>query len=84
MGETYNNGAVTLTWKNSDMGYRAVKDIIANRIDGVDATIDWTRIYGTGHSLGSNQVQNFTHSHPDFFAAVASTSFDTTLAGDYE
>lgn len=50
----------------------------------VDATIDWTRIYGTGHSLGSNQVQNFTHSHPDFFAAVASTSFDTTLAGDYE
>ncbi len=84
MGETYNNGAVTLTWKNSDMGYYAVKDIIANRIDGVDAAIDWTRIYGTGHSLGSNQVQNFTHSHPDFFAAVASTSFDTTLAGDYE
>ena len=40
MGETYNNGAVTLTWKNSDMGYCAVKDIIANRIDGVDATID--------------------------------------------
>ena len=74
LGEVYNNG-VALSWQNSDTEYMAVMDILADEIDGKDVKIDWTRIYGSGHSLGSAQVQTFVHTHPEFFAAVASTSF---------
>lgn len=77
MGEAYNNG-VALSWKNSDMGYRAVRDILEK---DSSIQIDWTRCYGSGHSLGSNQVQDFVHTHPDFFAAVGSTSFGSRAEG---
>lgn len=72
LSEAYNNGGVALTWKNSDMALRAVRDMLEK---DTRISIDWTRVYGSGHSLGSNQVQTFVHSHPDFFAAVGSTSF---------
>lgn len=84
LGEVYNDG-VALTWSNADTEYMAVMDILADEIDGKDVTIDWTRIYGSGHSLGSAQVQTFAHTHPEFFAAVASTSFGSqTNDGKYE
>jgi poly(3-hydroxybutyrate) depolymerase len=84
LGEVYNNG-VALSWKNSDTEYMAVMDILADEIDGKDVEIDWTRIYGSGHSLGSAQVQTFAHTHPEFFAAVASTSFGSqSNKGKYE
>lgn len=78
VGEAYNNG-VALRWKNSDMAYRAIRDILEK--DGtLSAKIDWTRVYGSGHSLGSQQVQNFVHNHPEFFAAVGSTSFGSAVS----
>ena len=41
--------------------------------------MDLTRVYGTGHSLGSRTVQTLTHnSEAYYFAAVASTSFNNT------
>ena len=82
LGEAYNNG-VALSWKNSDMAYYAVRDILENDAE-LSAKIDWNRIYGSGHSLGSSQVQGFTRTHPEFFAAVASTSFASTTEGSYE
>ena len=83
MSEAYANG-VALTWKNPDMNVYVVNDILANQIDGKDADIDWTRIYGSGHSAGSSRVQTYVRTHPDFFAAVGSTSFDATAEGTYE
>ena len=84
LGEVYNNG-VALSWKNSDTEYMAMMDILAKEVDGVEAEIDWTRIYGSGHSLGSAQVQTYVHTRPDFFAAVASTSFGSqTEEGDHD
>lgn len=84
LGEVYNNG-VALSWKNSDTEYMAMMDILAREVDGVDVDIDWTRIYGSGHSLGSAQVQTYVHTRPDFFAAVASTSFGSqTEEGNYD
>ncbi len=71
VGEAYNNG-VALSFKNSDMEYYAIRDILEK---DESIQIDWTRVYGSGHSLGSNQVQDFIHTHPEFFAAVGSTSF---------
>lgn len=82
LSEAYNNGGVALTWKNSDMAYRAVRDMLEK---DPSISIDWTRVYGSGHSLGSMQVQTFVHSHPDFFAAVGSTSFGNgTSTSAYE
>ncbi|MEA4934676.1 MAG: hypothetical protein VB071_14000, partial [Lawsonibacter sp.] len=74
LSEAYNNG-VALTWKNSDMAYRAVRDMLEK---DSNISIDWTRVYGSGHSLGSKEVQTFVQSHPDFFAAVGSTSFGSS------
>ena len=79
MGEAYNNG-VALSWKNADMGTVAVLDILKNQVDGKMANIDWERIYGSGHSLGSMTAQNFAQNHPEFFTAVASTSFGASDA----
>ncbi|MDD6213421.1 MAG: PHB depolymerase family esterase, partial [Clostridiales bacterium] len=76
VGETYQNkGSAALTWKNADMSYYPIVDILKNKIDGKVVDIDWERIYGSGHSAGSATVQTFVHTHPEYFAAVASTSF---------
>jgi hypothetical protein len=84
LGEVYNNG-VALSWKNSDTEYMAMMDILGREVDGIDVDIDWTRIYGSGHSLGSAQVQTYVHTRPDFFAAVASTSFGSqTEEGNHD
>ncbi len=76
VGETYQNrGTAALTWKNADMSYYPIMDIIKNNIDGKQAKVDWEKIYGSGHSAGSSTVQTFVHTHPEFFAGVGSTSF---------
>ena len=75
IGEAYNNG-VALSWKNADLAYYAIMDYLKNEVDGKNGvTIDFARVYGSGHSLGSSQVQGFARTHPEFFAAVGSTSF---------
>ena len=86
VGETYQStGSAALTHKNADMSYYTIMDILANKIDGKKVNIDWERIYGSGHSAGSATVQNFIHTHPEFFAAVASTSFCSRVeGGEYE
>lgn len=37
--------------------------------------VDFTRFYSTGQSAGSSVTQNFAIAFPEYFAAVASTSF---------
>lgn len=52
-------------------------DQVVSKQAGVQ--MDLTRVYGTGHSLGSRTVQTLTHnSEAYYFAAVASTSFNNT------
>ena len=52
-------------------------DQVVSKQAGVQ--LDLTRVYGTGHSLGSRTVQTLTHnSEAYYFAAVASTSFNNT------
>ena len=44
------------------------------QIDGSYADLDFTRIYGSGQSAGSNTTQGFAMTNPEFYAAVATTS----------
>ncbi len=49
-------------------------DQVISRQAGV--TPDFTRVYGSGHSLGSNTIQTLcNNTEAYYFAAVASTSF---------
>ncbi|MDD6211823.1 MAG: PHB depolymerase family esterase, partial [Clostridiales bacterium] len=73
LNEAYNNG-VALTWKNADMAYYAMTDLLAKKVDGVDVDIDWSRIYASGHSQGSLQSHLLATQHPEFYAAVGTTS----------
>ncbi len=71
--ETYSD-AVSITHKDADLYQTALMAVLRNRIDGDLAKLDFTRVYGTGQSLGSMTTQGFARTNPEFFAAVASTS----------
>lgn len=47
---------------------------VKEMIDGVYADLDHSRFYGAGHSQGSRTVQGFAATHPEYFAAVGTTS----------
>ena len=50
-----------------------MEDVVSGK---ADVKIDTTRVYGSGHSLGSRTIQTLTHnSEAATYAAVASTSF---------
>ena len=72
--ETYNRGGVTVSHYDSDKFYSALVTVAKEQLDDKYADIDFTRIYGTGQSAGSNATQGFAITNPEMFAAVASTS----------
>ena len=71
--ETY-SGPTAATHVDSDLYYHALLTLLKEEIDGSYADLDFTRIYATGQSLGSNTAQGFAMTNPEFFAAVATTS----------
>jgi hypothetical protein len=71
--ESYSN-AVAITHIDSEQYYYAMMALLKQKFDGKDTTLDFTRVYCTGQSLGSMTTQKFAITHPEFFAAAASTS----------
>ena len=73
VNETYSS-PVAITHVDAIYYQTAMMTILENVIDGQYADLDFSRVYGTGQSLGSMTTQGFARSNPEFFAAVASTS----------
>ncbi|WP_250008610.1 hypothetical protein [Actinoplanes sp. M2I2] len=72
IGEQYSASSVSVSHRDSHTFYRQLRDLITDEF-GVDPT----RFYSTGQSAGSAVTQNFAIAYPEYFAAVASTSFTT-------
>lgn len=68
--ETYAASAISVSHRDSDEFYTKVRDVVARRYP-----VDTTRFYSTGQSAGSNVTQTLAIAKPEYFAAVASTSF---------
>jgi poly(3-hydroxybutyrate) depolymerase len=68
--EQYSNSPVSVSHRDSLTFYRQVREVL---IDEYPA--DSTRFYSTGQSAGSQVTQSFAIAFPEYFAAVASTSF---------
>lgn len=72
--ETYNASPSSVSHADSDLFYHSLITLLKEKIDGKYADLDFSRIYGTGQSAGSNATQGFAITNPEFFAAVGSTS----------
>ena len=72
--ETYNASPCSVSHADSDKFYHSLITILEEQIDGSYADLDFTRIYGSGQSAGSNTTQGFAMTNPEFYAAVATTS----------
>jgi hypothetical protein len=68
--EQYSRTSVAVSHRDSHAFFRQLRDTITVRYD-----VDPTRFYSTGHSAGSQVTQTFATAFPEYFAAVASTSF---------
>ncbi|MFF5291023.1 PHB depolymerase family esterase [Paractinoplanes globisporus] len=70
--EQYSRTSVVVSHRDSLAFYRQLRDVITARYD-----VDPTRFYSTGQSAGSGVTQNLAIAFPEYFAAVASSSFPT-------
>jgi poly(3-hydroxybutyrate) depolymerase len=68
--EQYSNTSVSVSHRDSNTFYRQLRDLMTD-----EYPVDPTRFYSTGQSAGSAVTQNFAIAFPEYFAAVASTSF---------
>jgi poly(3-hydroxybutyrate) depolymerase len=68
--EQYSNTSVSVSHRDSNAFYRQLRDLMTD-----EYPVDPTRFYSTGQSAGSAVTQNFAIAFPEYFAAVASTSF---------
>ena len=68
--EQYSNNSISVSHRDSNTFYRQLRDLMAD-----EYPVDPTRFYSTGQSAGSQVTQNFAIAFPEYFAAVASTSF---------
>ncbi|XVV08608.1 alpha/beta hydrolase family esterase [Actinoplanes sp. CA-131856] len=68
--EQYSVNSVSVSHRDSLAFFRQLRDTIISRYD-----VDPTRFYSTGQSAGSSVTQNLAIAFPEYFAAVASTSF---------
>jgi poly(3-hydroxybutyrate) depolymerase len=77
--EQYSVNSVSVSHRDSDAFYRQLREVMTTEYD-----VDPTRFYSTGQSAGSAVTQNFAIAFPEYFAAVASTSFTAApdAAGD--
>ncbi|WP_229070238.1 PHB depolymerase family esterase [Actinoplanes sp. DH11] len=72
IGEQYSATSVSVSHRDSHTFYRQLREVITDEF-----AVDPTRFYSTGQSAGSAVTQNFAIAYPEYFAAVASTSFTT-------
>ena len=72
--ETYNASPCSVSHADSDKFYASLMTILKEQVDGSYATLDFSRVYGSGQSAGSIASQGFAMTNPEFFAAVGSTS----------
>lgn len=68
--EQYNNSSVAVSHSESNTFYQQLREVMIN-----EYPVDPTRFYSTGQSAGSQVTQEFAVGLPEYFAAVASTSF---------
>ena len=68
--EQYSNTSVSVSHRDSNTFYRQLREVLTR-----EYPVDPTRFYSTGQSAGSAVTQNFAIAFPEYFAAVASTSF---------
>ncbi|MEH1127105.1 hypothetical protein [Micromonospora sp. CPCC 206061] len=68
--EQYSNTSVSVSHRDSIAFFRQLRDVMVR-----EYPVDPTRFYSTGQSAGSQVTQNFAIAFPEYFAAVASTSF---------
>ncbi|MER7282964.1 PHB depolymerase family esterase [Dactylosporangium sp. NPDC000244] len=68
--EQYSSTSVVVSHKNSVAFYRQLHDLVIQQYPA-----DPTRVYATGQSAGGGVSQSFAIAYPEYFAAVASTSF---------
>jgi poly(3-hydroxybutyrate) depolymerase len=73
--EQYSNTSVSVSHRDSNTFYRQLRQTMITQYP-----VDPTRFYSTGQSAGSSVTQTFAIAFPEYFAAVASTSF--TVAPD--
>lgn len=68
--EQYSNTSVSVSHRDSIAFFRQLRDVMVR-----DYPVDPARFYSTGQSAGSGVTQNLAIAFPEYFAAVASTSF---------
>lgn len=68
--EQYSNTSVSVSHRDSLAFLRQLREVMVARYP-----VDPTRFYSTGQSAGSQVTQNLAIAFPEYFAAVASTSF---------
>jgi poly(3-hydroxybutyrate) depolymerase len=68
--EQYSNTSVSVSHRDSVAFFRQLRDVMIDQYP-----VDPSRFYSTGQSAGSQVTQNFAIAFPEYFAAVASTSF---------
>ncbi|SDD78409.1 hypothetical protein [Glycomyces harbinensis] len=70
--EQYSASPISVSHRDSLAFYQQLRDMVIEEYPA-----DPTRLYSTGQSAGSAVTQNFAMAFPEYFAAVASTSFTT-------
>lgn len=70
--EQYSNTSISVSHRDSIAFFRQLRDILIG-----EYPVDPARFYSTGQSAGSAVTQNLAIAFPEYFAAVASTSFVT-------
>ncbi|MFF4271815.1 hypothetical protein [Streptomyces sp. NPDC001536] len=73
--EQYSNTSVSVSHRDSRAFFQQLREVLLD-----EYPVDPTRFYSTGQSAGSAVTQTFAIAFPEYFAAVASTSF--TVAPD--
>ncbi len=68
--EQYSNTSISVSHRDSHTFFRQLRDVVVREYPA-----DPARFYSTGQSAGSGVTQNFAIAFPEYFAAVASTSF---------
>lgn len=68
--ETYNASPISVSHRDSEEFFLKLRKHVTRRY-----AVDPTRFYSTGQSAGSGVTQTLAIAHPEYFAAVASTSF---------
>lgn len=89
MGQFCRTSAASLTYgdEGDSADFARSSLVLLDNVIRQDAgvTLDLTRVYGSGHSLGSNTIQTLcNNTEAYYFAAVASTSFPNPQFSAYQ